>query len=235
MSLIWCAIMARSRASTPRRRRMSRSATARAMRAACVRSTGSAGWSTNWCWCGAGAGGHGTRNSAAGACRCGARRRPEKELPWCQLCLGPRSILGDAGDAPPETPVGEDFARGVVAGGSRHAAAGMGARAAHVQPLQRPAICAVAQDRARRPELIEAHIAVHDVAADEAELALQIERRVDLPRDHRRLEARRPALDGIDDEVRRLLAGIVPAARNSVLGGQLGRELLAEQAGDMAS
>src|SRR3546814_11045022 len=36
-----------------------------------------------------------------------------------------------------------------------------------------PAIAAVAENRARGLELVEAHIAVHDVAADEPELAFE--------------------------------------------------------------
>ena len=72
--------------------------------------------------------------------------------------------------------------------------------------------------------------AVHDVAADQAELALEIERRVDLPGDHRRLEVgrvrRRPC---------RRSGRPPPRARRPTTAavGQDRRELLAEQAGDV--
>jgi len=52
----------------------------------------------------------------------------------------------------------------------------MRAGAAHVKPLQRSAVIAVAEHRARREQLIEAQGAVGDVAADQPEGALQIER-----------------------------------------------------------
>src|ERR1700750_26666 len=115
--------------------------------------------------------------------------------------VAPPKRSGGAGDPPPEAPVGQDFARGIMARSARDAAARMRARAAHVEPLQRPAIGPVAEDRPRRPELSKAHIAMHDVAAHQPELALEIERRMDLPCDHRALEARRPTLDRIDDEI----------------------------------
>ena len=68
-------------------------------------------------------------------------------------------------------------------------------------------------------------MAVHDVATDEAELAFEIERRMDLARDYAGLEVGGMGGDGIDDEVRNLFAVRVPVG--------LGVELLAEQAGDM--
>src|ERR1700686_5396752 len=77
---------------------------------------------------------------------------------------------------PPAAKVAEDLARRVVTRGAAHAAPGMGAGAAHVKPLQRSAVIAVAEHRARREQLIEAQGAVGNVAADEPEGALQIER-----------------------------------------------------------
>src|SRR3954466_11312903 len=70
----------------------------------------------------------------------------------------------------------QDHARGVVAGGAGDAAAGMGAGAAMVKSLQRPAIIRVAEHRPRREQLVQRQGAVEDVAADEAEIALQINR-----------------------------------------------------------
>ncbi len=42
---------------------------------------------------------------------------------------------------------------------------------------------------------------MEDVAADQAELALKVERRVDLPRDHARLEIGRMVVDRVDDVI----------------------------------
>ena len=60
-----------------------------------------------------------------------------------------------------------------MAGRAGYAAARMTASAAHIQPLKRPAIRAVSQHRPCGPKLIEAHIAVHDVAARQTKFALQ--------------------------------------------------------------
>jgi hypothetical protein len=70
---------------------------------------------------------------------------------------------------------------------------------------------------------------MHDVAADQAELALQVERRMDLPRDHRALE-----VGGVLLTVSMIRSAA--ASRSSSQSrpfGQHGRELLAEQAGDV--
>ncbi len=81
--------------------------------------------------------------------------------------------------------------RRVVGGGAGDAAAGVGARAAMVEALQRPAIIGVAQHRPRREQLIERQRAVKDVAAEQAELPLEVERRQHLAADHARRKARR--------------------------------------------
>src|SRR5947208_4439418 len=84
--------------------------------------------------------------------------------------------------SPKQRPViAQNHARGVVAGGAGDAAAGMGAAAAMVEPLQRPAIIGVAEHWPRREQLIERQRAVKNIAAEQPELALQIERREDLP------------------------------------------------------
>src|SRR5258708_34434119 len=83
--------------------------------------------------------------------------------------------------SPKQRPViTQDHARGVVAGGAGDAAAGMRAAAAMVEPLQRPAIIGVAKHRPRREQLIERQRAMKNIAAEQAELALQVERRENL-------------------------------------------------------
>src|SRR5262249_20576824 len=94
---------------------------------------------------------------------------------------------------PPQAAVAEgteDLARGVVSGSPGYAATRMRAGAAHVQALQRPAVVAVAEHRARGEQLIEAEGAVEDVAAGQAEGALEVERTHDLTSEHGGLEIR---------------------------------------------
>ena len=108
----------------------------------------------------------------------------------------------------PEIP--QHFARRIVARRAGHAAARMRARAAHVEARQRPAIVRMAEHRAGREHLPEIERAVKDVAADQAEGALEIERRHDLPAEHRAFEIRRMAVDRRDHQVGDRLAMVVP-------------------------
>ena len=70
-----------------------------------------------------------------------------------------------------------------------------------------------------------------NIAADKAELALEIERREDLARDDRRLEARRVRFDRVDHEVRDRLSRLVPGAPVR----KLRRDMLAEQRRDVTA
>ena len=119
--------------------------------------------------------------------------------------------------------------RRIVARRAGHAAAGVRARPAEVQALERHPVIGRADHRPRAEQLVEAHLAVEDVAADQAEAPLEVERRMDLPAEHRLGEARRMGIDGRDDLVRRLLALVVPASARA----EIVAEMLAEQAGDM--
>src|SRR5688572_29447295 len=83
--------------------------------------------------------------------------------------------------------VREDLACRVVARRAGHPSARVRARSTHVQPVQRPAIVAMAEHRARGEHLVEAQRAVKDVSAHEPERSLEIERAVDLTPQHRRL------------------------------------------------
>ena len=109
------------------------------------------------------------------------------------------------------------------------AAAGMRTRAAHVETLQRTAIVAVAEDRPRREQLVERERAVEDVAADQAELALEIERRQHPATDDARGEIRRVAVHRRDHQVGDLVPRGVP--RHAV--GQRRIGMLAKQARDV--
>ena len=72
---------------------------------------------------------------------------------------------------------------------------------------------------------------MEDVAADQAEDALQIHRRQHLSSQHRLLETRRVLVDRRDHQVGDFVAMVVPAAAT----GKFRLHLLAEQAGDMLS
>ena len=84
----------------------------------------------------------------------------------------------------------------------------------------------MAQHRPRRPELVEAHPPVEDIAPDQAERALQAFGAEYLPRQDRGAKARRVRLDGVDDRVRRCGFLLRRPFQRRI-------ELLAEQAGDM--
>src|SRR5690606_32874722 len=95
--------------------------------------------------------------------------------------------------ARPRTPpqVAQDLARGVASRQPGDAAAGMGPGPAQVQAGQRAAIAPLPQQRAGAEHLVEAERAVADVAADQAELALEVERRERAVAEHAAREVRR--------------------------------------------
>src|SRR5690606_33307719 len=78
-------------------------------------------------------------------------------------------------DRLPSTKVAEHFTRGVAARKARDATAGVRAGAAQIQGLQGPAVISLPQQRPRREQLVEPQGAVEDVAAHQAEAALQVE------------------------------------------------------------
>src|SRR3954447_3376186 len=102
-------------------------------------------------------------------------------------------------------PVRQDRLRRIMPGSAGHSATRVRARSAQVEALERHAVISRADHRPRAEQLVEAHLAVEDVAADQAEAALEVERRMDLPPEHRLGEAGSMAVDGRDDGVRRLL------------------------------
>src|SRR5687767_6698152 len=111
-----------------------------------------------------------------------------------------------------------------MAGRSGDASARMGARAAQIEAGKGHAVIGMAKHRARREKLVEADLAVEDVTPDEAEAALEVERRQGDPAEHGSGEAGRVGIDGGDDMVGGLLAARIPAAFDLV------GEMLAEQA-----
>src|SRR3982074_115661 len=89
------------------------------------------------------------------------------------------TVIGASAKQRPVIP--QDYARGVVAGGAGDAAAGMRAGAAMVEALQGAPIVGMAEDRARREQLVQRQRTMKNIAAEQPELAFQIERRQNLP------------------------------------------------------
>src|SRR2546430_13827517 len=129
----------------------------------------------------------------------------------------------------PETPVGEHGMRGIMARRAGDSATGVGAGAAQVETLQGHPVVGGADHRPRAEQLIETHLAMEDVPADQSEPALKIERRMNLPSDHRFGEARCVRIDGRNDLVGGQFSLVIPASFRS----QMIAEMLAEQACDM--
>src|SRR5271165_3710201 len=102
-----------------------------------------------------------------------------------RLCHGaPRRKSRSVAVSVPAPPrVAQDLARGVVPRNAGDAAAGMRTGAAHVKPLERTAVIAVAEHRPRRKQLVECQRAVKNIAPGKTELALEIQRREHATRD----------------------------------------------------
>src|SRR5690242_5015641 len=99
-----------------------------------------------------------------------------------QLLDSPSTALSTASEQRPV--IAQDHPRGVVAGSAGDAAAGVGAGAAVIKAPERPAVIGVAEHRACRKQLVQRERSMEDVAAQETELALQVQRRQDLPANH---------------------------------------------------
>src|SRR5690606_8377210 len=124
----------------------------------------------------------------------------------------------------------DHFMRAIVARRAGHPAARMRSRAAHVEPLHRAAVGAVAEDRPGTPQLVKRHMPMHDVAACKAKLALQAFGRKDLAAEDRGTKTGRMGFDRVDDRIGGTLLFLVPVSPSR----QFRRELLTEQARHMA-
>src|SRR5438270_13229881 len=110
----------------------------------------------------------------------------------------------------PEAAILQHGASCIMTRSTGHSAARVRTRPAQVQALERHAVIRRANHRPGAEQLVEAHLAVEDVTADQPEPAFKIERRMDLPPKHRLGEARRMAVHRRDNRVRRLLPLLVP-------------------------
>src|SRR5438874_6753192 len=129
----------------------------------------------------------------------------------------------------PDLSVAQKLPRRVVTRESRDAAARVRSRAAHVQSFERAAVIAVTEHRTRGEELVETQRAMEDIAPDETEFALEVERRKRSPSDHAGAEIRGVAIHRIEHESRDLIFVVVPgtSARELRIG------VLAEEARDV--
>src|SRR5450755_4157706 len=91
----------------------------------------------------------------------------------------------------------QNLARCVVTRSAHHASARMCSRAAQVQSLDRRFVASATGHRAQNEHLIQAHLAVENIAAGESEAALEIKRRQHLLVDDQRTEARRVFLNQV--------------------------------------
>src|SRR5882672_1071523 len=96
------------------------------------------------------------------------------------MMTGSRSVIVPApGHEIGPAQIAQDFASGIRAGRGHDAAAGMGARAAHVETLQRPAILRVARERPGEEQLIHRELALEDVALGATDFIFQGELTMD--------------------------------------------------------
>src|SRR5262249_44064360 len=123
-----------------------------------------------------------------------------RRSPRCQGGEWPAPMDSSPQPASP-VPIMKDRARCIVARRAGDAAAGMRARAAMVEAGDGAAVVRVAQHRPRPEQLVKRQCAMEDVAADEPERLLEVERAQRLAADDARLEARRVTIDRVDHQV----------------------------------
>src|SRR5579863_1763727 len=82
-------------------------------------------------------------------------------------------------------PVTNRLLRRIVPGRSGHASAGMNSRSAEIKPCNRRAVLRPPRNRTHKEELLQAKVAVEDIAFGQPIGAFEIERRQHLPRDDR--------------------------------------------------
>src|SRR5579863_9243046 len=113
----------------------------------------------------------------------------------------------------------QHYARRIPARRAHHTAARMRCRSAKVKPANRHCVSGVAGHRAKGEELVERHRTLKNASAGQTKFLLEIERREDLPVDHRCFETRRVTLDNVEATVGILVAKRVgPGSRFELVG-----------------
>src|SRR6056297_249304 len=142
----------------------------------------------------------------------------------------PRRTVAASTVAPTATEsVTQDLARCVPPRQPGDAATRVGAGTAQVQAGHGATIVGLAEQRTRAEQLVEAQRAMKDVAAQQAVLALEIQRREEAASENAGGEVRRMTVHRGDRQVGEGFPVAVPAAVGR------GIDVLAEQAGDMLS
>src|SRR6185312_1164901 len=121
------------------------------------------------------------------------------------------------------------FPCGIVPRDARDAAAGMRPGTAEIESFERHAVVPVSERGPGAEKLVQRELPVEDIAADEAELALEVERGKDPPAEDRGAEVRREPGHMVDHGIGGALALRVPASPT----GQRIPEVLAEEARDV--
>ena len=109
-------------------------------------------------------------------------------------------------------PIPQYFPRRVMPRNSRYTTTRMGPGPALIQPLDGSAIVAVSQHRSRAEQLIERQRAVKYIAADQAKFPLQIEWRMNLPRDHAGAEIGREFAHRRDHQIGHFFTMVIPTS-----------------------
>src|SRR4051794_8719759 len=129
----------------------------------------------------------------------------------------------------PEAPIRQDRPSRIVSRRTGNAAARVRPRTAKIETLERQEITSRPDHRTRAEQLVEPHLAMKDVTADEPEAAFKVERRMDLPSKDGLGETGRVRVHSRDDLVGSLFTFLVPAPT----GPEIVTKMLAEEARDM--
>src|SRR5207247_8657745 len=109
-----------------------------------------------------------------------------------------------------EGPVFQDFPRRIEAGRAHHAAAGVGAGAAEVQPLQWHAVLGPSGRRTEEEQLVRGELSVEDISARQADHLLEVPWDQRLPWEDDLTEVRDVLLTGVEDRVPARVAPFLP-------------------------
>src|SRR5215207_6364038 len=106
--------------------------------------------------------------------------------------------------------IAQHHSRSVIAARAKDTAAGMHARASHVQAAYRRAIRCQLRQRAKEKHLIERHFDMHYIAAQQPQPTLEIERRLNETVDDRAAHLWRITIQHLQNAVGGLLANVIP-------------------------
>src|ERR1017187_7664869 len=112
----------------------------------------------------------------------------------------------------------QHFFRAVIPRSPHHASARMRARTAEIEALNRRAVARPAGYRTHHEHLVQAHLAVENVAAGDAETPFQVERRQHLAMLHKPPDVGGVLLDQRHHPVAERLAKLVPGALTQRIG-----------------